>query len=95
MLITVSWSVSSRGEIEAASSSHITIRVGDTVVSESDVSQTFALTALIPQRLLTDQETVISIQSSAFYVPAAKKWRSRDRRKLGLKLTECSLSPVS
>ena len=90
-----SLALSLRGEIEAASSSHITIRVGDTVVSESDVSQTFALTALIPQRLLTDQETVISIQSSAFYVPAAKKWRSRDRRKLGLKLTECSLSPVS
>ena len=90
-----SLALSLRGEIEAASSSHITIRVGDAVVSETDVAKTFSLTTLIPQQLLTAPETVISIQSSAFYVPAEKKWRSQDRRKLGLKLTECSLSPVS
>ena len=84
-----------RGEIEAASSSHITIRAGDAVVAQSDVPQSFSLTTMIPQRFLTGAETVISIQSSAFYVPAEKKWRSRDRRTLGLKLTECSLSPVS
>lgn len=90
-----SLALSLRGEIEAASSSHLTIRVGDAVVSETDVTKTFSLTTLIPRQLLTSPETVISIQSSAFYIPAEKKWRSQDRRKLGLKLTECSLSPVS
>lgn len=84
-----------RGEIEAGSSSHITIKVGDAIVSEADVPKQFSLTALIPQRVLTEPESVVTIESSAFYVPADSRWRSRDRRTLGLKLLECTLSPVS
>mgnify|MGYP000889328444 CR=1 FL=1 len=84
-----------RGEIEAASSSHVTIKVGDAVVSESDVPKEFSLTTVIPQRFLTEPEAVITIESSAHYVPAEKQWRSRDRRILGLKLTECTLTPIS
>lgn len=84
-----------RGEIEAASSSHVTIKVGNEVVSESDVPKEFSLTTVIPQRFLTGPEAVITIESSAHYVPAEKQWRSRDRRVLGLKLTECTLSPIS
>jgi hypothetical protein len=37
----------------------------------------------------------VTIESSHFYVPAETRWRSRDRRKLGLKLLECSISPIS
>jgi hypothetical protein len=50
---------------------------------------------VIPADLLTAPETVLTIESSAFYVPADTKWRSRDRRRLGLKLVECRISQAS
>lgn len=84
-----------RGEIEEASTSHVTIRAGNGVAAEFDVERTFSRTVLIPRELLSEPETVLTIESSAFYVPAETKWRSGDRRKLGLKLVECALSPVS
>ena len=84
-----------RGEIEEASTSRVTVKAGDTVAAVFDVDRRFSRTVLIPRALVTAPETVLTIESSAFYVPAEKKWRSRDRRRLGLKLEECSLSPVS
>jgi hypothetical protein len=83
------------GEIEAASTSHVTVRAGDRTIAEFDVGQAFARTVMIPKEAVAAPESVVTIASSAFYVPAEKQWRSRDRRRLGLKLTECSLSPVS
>jgi hypothetical protein len=50
---------------------------------------------IIPKALLGAPETVLTIESSAFYVPARTRWRSGDQRTLGLKLVECTLSPVS
>ena len=87
--------VTLRGEIEAASSSHVTIRAGDAVAAEFDVEQTFSRTIVIPGTLLTAPETTLTIESSAYYVPAETRWRSQDRRRLGLKLYECSISPAS
>ncbi len=84
-----------RGEIEEASTSHVTIRAGERVAAEFDVDRTFSRTVLIPKELLSSPDTQLTIESSAFYVPAETKWRSQDRRRLGLKLFECSLSPVS
>ncbi len=84
-----------RGEIEAAKNSHVVIRAGDKVAAEFDADQTFTHTVLIPAALLTERETVLTIESSAFYIPAETKWRSNDRRKLGLKLVEVALSPTS
>ena len=84
-----------RGEIEAATTSHVIVRAGDTVAAEFDVDRTFSHLALIPAALLAAPETVLTIESSAFYVPADTKWRSQDRRKLGLKLVEITLSPTS
>jgi hypothetical protein len=84
-----------RGEIEAASTSHVTVKAGDQVAAQFDVGRTFSRTVMIPKALVAAPETVLTIESSAFYVPAETRWRSRDRRKLGLKLVECSLSPVS
>lgn len=83
------------GEIEAARTSHVTVRAGDKVAAEFDADQTFSRTVLIPAALLTARDTVLTIESSAFYVPAETKWRSNDRRKLGLKLVEVALSPTS
>ena len=84
-----------RGEIEAASTSHVTVKAGDAVAATFDLAQTFSRTVIIPKALLASPETVLTLESSAFYVPAEKKWRSRDHRVLGLKLVECALSPAS
>lgn len=84
-----------RGEIEHAKTSHVRIRVGDTVATEFDVSQAFSTVVMIPQSLLAAPEVNLTIESSHVYVPAEAEWRSQDRRKLGLKILELSLSPVS
>lgn len=84
-----------RGEIEEASSSHVTVRAGDRVAAEFDVARTFSRTIMIPAELVSGPEVVLTIESSAFYVPADVKWRSADRRRLGLKLFECRISRAS
>jgi hypothetical protein len=87
--------LSLRGEIEEASTSHITVKAGNSEVAAFDVGRTFSKTLLIPKAMLGAGETPVTIESSHFYVPAETRWRSRDRRKLGLKLLECSISPIS
>ena len=84
-----------RGELEEASSSHVTIKAGDAVAAAFDVERSFSKTVIIPRQLVSSPDSVLTIESSHFYVPAETRWRSRDRRKLGLKLVECSLAPVS
>ncbi len=84
-----------RGEIEEASTSHVTIRADERIAAEFDVDRTFSRTVIIPKELVASPETVLTIESSAFYIPAESKWRSQDRRTLGLKLVECFVSPVS
>jgi hypothetical protein len=84
-----------RGELEAASSSHVVVRAGDAVAGEFDVGRSFARTVLIPATLLPGAEQVITIESSAWYVPAEKRWRSKDQRRLGLKLFECRVTSAS
>jgi hypothetical protein len=83
------------GEIEEAASSHVTVRAGDATAAAFDVGRTFSRTVVIPAALLPGSENVITIESSAWYVPAEKRWRSQDRRRLGLKLYECSITPAS
>lgn len=84
-----------RGEIEEASTSRVTVKAGDTVAAVFDVDRRFSRTVIVPKALLAAPETVLTIESSSFYVPAERKWRSRDRRRLGLRLEECLVSPVS
>jgi hypothetical protein len=87
--------LSLRGEIEAAASSHVVVRAGNTVVAAFDVGRSFSRTVLIPSTSLPGPEDTISIETSAWYVPAEKRWRSKDRRRLGLKLFECRVTPAS
>jgi hypothetical protein len=87
--------LSLRGEIEAAASSHVVVRAGNAVAAAFDVGPSFSRTVLIPSTLLPGPEDTISIETSAWYVPAEKRWRSRDRRRLGLKLFECRVTPAS
>jgi hypothetical protein len=84
-----------RGEIEEASTSRVTIRAGDRVAATFEVGRQFERTTIIPADLLGPGETVVAIESSAWYVPADTRWRSADRRELGLKLYDCRVTPVS
>jgi hypothetical protein len=84
-----------RGGLEAASSSRITVRAGDRVIATLDVDKTFEQTVLIPADAVTTPESVLTIESSAWYVPAEANRRSADRRRLGLKLVECRVSAAS
>jgi hypothetical protein len=83
------------GEIEAASSSRVTIRAGDRVVAEQDVGRRFSLSVPLPSGLLSDPGTSVVIETSAWYIPANDRWRSRDQRQLGLKIYSFQLVPAS
>ena len=83
------------GEIEHAKSSRVTVRSTDRVLALFDVGQAFERTVVLPADALTQPETTITIESSVSYVPAETERRSRDRRRLALKLFECTLTPVS
>jgi hypothetical protein len=85
-----------RGEIEEASSSRVTIRVGQDTAEAFDVGRSFTRTLVLPAGLFAgDEESVITIETSAWYVPAEKRGRTADRRRLGLKLYECRVTPAS
>jgi hypothetical protein len=84
-----------RGEIEEASTSHVTVRRGERVLARFDVGKSFTRTAILPADAFGDRDSTITLESSAWYIPAEKRWRSRDRRRLALKLYECVLTPVS
>lgn len=83
------------GELEAAQTSRVTVRAGDTVVSTFEAERIFSHTVLVPRERLQGEETVLTIESSASYVPAESRWRSGDQRRLGLKLYECLVTPVN
>jgi hypothetical protein len=84
-----------RGEIEAASTSRVIVRAGDAVVSEFEIGRSFARTVIVPATAVSEPETGLTIETSAWSVPAKTSWRSRDERRLGLKLFECRVSPAS
>lgn len=83
-----------RGDLEAASSSRVTIRAGDRSVAEQDVGRSFSIRTKIPAELLRADESTITVESTAWYVPAERSGRSRDRRRLGLKIYQCQLTPA-
>ncbi len=83
------------GELEASSTSHITIRVGNRPVTEQDVGPSFSVRARIPADMVAAAESAITIETSEWFVPAERSARSHDRRHLGLKVFECRLTPAS
>jgi hypothetical protein len=85
-----------RGEIEAASQSHVSIKVGERTLVDTEIRRTFELTASIPADLIGDPETSLTIESSEWYVPAERNWRpSGDLRRLALKVFECRVLPAA
>jgi hypothetical protein len=83
------------GELEAAARSRVVIRAGDRIVAEQDVGRTFSIATAIPAGALGGAEGAITIETSQWYVPAERSWRSRDRRHLGLKIYDCQIAPAS
>jgi hypothetical protein len=84
-----------RGETEDAGPSQVTLRVGGTAVARQAVDGAFVVTAAIPAAATRGDETVVTIETDRSYVPAESRWRSRDRRRLGLKIFECEITVVS
>jgi hypothetical protein len=84
-----------RGEIEEAKTSRVTVRSGGRALAQFDVGESFDRTVILPADAFREPETTITLESSAWYVPAETRWRSRDRRRLALKIFECTLTPVS
>lgn len=83
------------GELEAAATSHIRVRAGERDIAAFDVGKVFTKTAVIPAEALSGPQPTITIETSAWYVPAETRRRSADRRRLGLKLREVRLSSAS
>ncbi len=84
-----------RGEIEAAASSHVVVRAGERIVAEFEAERAFVRTVLIPAEAVAGTEVALTLESSASSVPAETTWRSKDRRRLGLKLSECRVTQAS
>ena len=83
------------GEIEAGDSSHVAIRAGDRLVADQQVGRVFSISATIAAGLLGEAESSLTLETSAWYVPAKERWRSRDQRHLGLKIYSFQLVPAS
>jgi hypothetical protein len=84
-----------RGVSEAGRTVNLTVRAGDTVVVTEAVGPAFVVDATIPAAALAPGESVITVESDGSFVPAEVRWRTQDRRRLGLKIFECGLTPAS
>jgi hypothetical protein len=84
------------GEIGAFTSpSRVTARSGDRVLARWTVGREFSVSARIPADALTGDERDIIVETDQSFVPAERSWRTRDRRRLGLRIYDCQLRPVS
>ena len=84
-----------RGVSEAGHDVTLTVRAGDTVVATERVGDAFAVNAAIPASALGAGESVITIETDGAFVPAETRWRTQDRRRLGLKILEFRVTPAS
>jgi hypothetical protein len=75
--------------------SRVTVRVADRVVAEFTAGREFSVQAVIPNDLLTADETAIVVETDQVVVPAERSRRTQDRRHLGLRLFDVQLTPVS
>jgi len=84
-----------RGISEAGHDVTLTVRAGETVVASERVGAAFSVDAAVPAAALGAGESVIAIETDGAFVPAETRWRSPDRRRLGLKILECRITPAS
>jgi len=79
----------------STSPSRVTVRVGDRVLVRSTVGREFRISARIPAEAIAGDDREIIVETDRFVVPAERSWRTRDRRRLGLRIYDCQLRPVS
>ena len=73
--------------------SMVRVRVGERILAQESVGSSFDLRVVIPPELLPAAETLITIETDQFYVPAERNSGTEDRRHLALKLLQCRLEP--
>jgi hypothetical protein len=84
------------GETERSGKSRITVRIGNRILAQEEIGAHFDMSLGIPADLLSAPETTLLIESDQTHVPAERSWRgSPDRRRLGLRVYECLLTPAS
>jgi hypothetical protein len=77
------------------SPSRVTVTVGGRILARWTVGHEFRVSARIPADALAGDQTEIAVETDQFFVPAERSWRTRDRRRLGLRVFDCQLTPVS
>jgi hypothetical protein len=75
--------------------SHVKISAGGRLIAEQTLSSTFLVQASVPAELVAGAENNITIETDQIFVPADRRRRSRDRRRLGLRVFFCELKPAS
>jgi hypothetical protein len=84
------------GETDPSTSpSRVTVRIGDRVLARSTVGRKFRISARIPADAVAGDDREITVETDRFVVPAERSRRTRDRRRLGLRIYDCQLRPVS
>jgi hypothetical protein len=84
-----------RGESEAGHEVNLTVRAGETLIVSERVGSAFVVNTTIPAAALGPGESVMTIETDGAFVPADVRWRTQDRRLLGLKIFECRITPAS
>lgn len=85
-----------RGETDpSADSQRLTVHAGDRLIVDQAIAGTFELEAKIPADAVATPRATLVIGTSQTHVPAETSWRpSGDRRRLGVKIFDCRLSPA-
>jgi hypothetical protein len=73
--------------------SHITVRIGDQTLTQTEVGDAFTFTAPVPASAAAG-EFIITIETDQVNIPAERSSDSADRRHLALKVSECYLAEV-
>ena len=84
-----------RGESEAGEDLGLTIRADDRIIASTRVGRVFMVNASIPAGVFTSEEHVLTIETDGSFIPAETRWRSQDRRRLGLKILSFEITPAS
>jgi hypothetical protein len=71
----------------------IRVRVGERILAQESAGSTFDLRVVIPGDLIPAAESLITIETDQFYVPAERNSGTEDRRHLALKILQCRLEP--
>jgi hypothetical protein len=84
-----------RGVTERSGTSRIIVRAGDRILARETVDASLAVTIGIPADIVSARDTILTIESDQTHVPAERSRRSPDRRRLGLRVFECRVTPAS